>query len=86
MDSMMALHREGHFSEVFQMISFLKSKHNDLKVFDPPDAEIDLTNFPTEDWHVTPYGPYKEDDSSNNAVPRGTHFAMKDFVVSGLHC
>ena len=46
--SVMALFREGHLSAVLQIFSFLKSKHNGVKVFDPVENELDQTQFPTE--------------------------------------
>ena len=82
MASMMALPREGHLKIVFQMFSFLKSKHNGVMVFDPTESDIDQTQFPTEDWSATPYGPCKEDIPSNAPAPRGIGFTMRDFVDS----
>ena len=55
--SVIDLPREGHLSMAFQMISFLKSKHNGVTVFDPTDPEINQAQFPTEDWSETPYVP-----------------------------
>ena len=82
MASMMALPREGHLKVVFQMFAFLKSKHNGVMVFDPTEPDIDLSQFPSEDWSATPYGPCKEDIPSNAPPPRGIGFTMRAFVDS----
>ena len=80
MASMMILPREGHLNEVFQLFSFLKSKHTGVTVFDPTEPEIDQTQFTTEIWSATPYGPCKEDVSSNAPAPRGIGFTTRSFV------
>ena len=59
MASMMALPREGHLNTVFQMFALLKSKYNGVTVFNPTETDIDQSQFPTEDWSATPYGPCK---------------------------
>ena len=48
--SMIDLPREVCLAAVFQMISFLKIKHNGVTVFDSTEPEIDQTQFSTEDW------------------------------------
>ena len=63
--STMDLHREGYLSAVFQMLSFLKRKHNVVTAFDTSDPEIDLNQFPTKHWSATPHGPCKDDIPSN---------------------
>ena len=68
--SMMDLPNEGLLHVVFQILSFLKSNHNCVPVFDPSKPEIDQLQFPTEDWSATPYGNCKEDVSSNVPTPR----------------
>ena len=80
--SMIDLFREGHLKAGIQMLSFLNSKNNGVIVSDPSDPDIDLTQFPTEDWIATPYSPCKEDVTSNAPNPRGIHFAMRAFVDS----
>ena len=52
--SMMALPHEGHLDVVFHMFAFLKRKHNGVIVFDPTKPEIDINQFPHEDWSATP--------------------------------
>ena len=72
MYSMTSLPRKVHFSAVFQMFSFLNSKHNGVAVFNPTKPEIDTTQFPTAHWSVTPYGTCKEDVPSNAPTLRCT--------------
>ena len=80
--SMMALRREGHLDAVFHMFAFLKRKHNGVIVFDPTEPEIDVDNFPREDWLATSYGEYKEEIPSNSPEPRGIAFTMREFLDS----
>ena len=82
MASMMALPRQGHLNTVFQMFSFLKSKHNGVMVFDPTEPDIDLSQFPAEDWSASPYSPCKEDLPTNAPAPKGIGFTMRAFVDS----
>ena len=67
--SMVDLPREGHLKLFFRMLSFPKIKHNGVSVFDPLEPEIDLSQFQTEDWSATHYGPCKEDVPSNAPTP-----------------
>ena len=64
------------------MISFLKSGHNGLAVFDPTDPGVDLIQFSTEDLSATFFGPSEEDTPSNSPVPRGTCLTIRSFVNS----
>ena len=82
MASVMALPRQGHLNTVFQMFSFLKSKHNGVMVFDPTEPNIDLSQFPIEDWSASPYSPCKEDLPTNAPAPKGIGFTMRAFVDS----
>ena len=49
----------------------------ELHRFDSTDPDIDQTNFTTEDWSETTYGPRKEDDTFNVPVPRGVSFTIR---------
>ena len=69
MASMMAIFREGHLSEAFQMFSFLKSKQNGVAVFDSAEPETDETQFLTENWCETPYVHCKKTVPSNAPAP-----------------
>ena len=83
MVSMMDLPREGHLKAVLQMLSFLKSKHIGVTVFNPTNSNVDLTPFPTEDWSTTPCGLCKECMSSDSPAQKGMVFIMRTFVDSG---
>ena len=80
MASTMAPPREGQLTVAFQMVSFLKSNHDGVAVFDPTKPGIDETQFPTEDWSATPYCHCKEDAPSNAPVIRGMCFNVRAFV------
>ena len=80
--TMTCLPREGYLKVGFQIISFLNIKHNGVIVFDPYDPDVYLTQFPTEDWLVTPYAPYKDDVPSNATAPRRMVFTMGALVKS----
>ena len=82
MASMMALPREGHLETIFRMFSFLKTKHNGVMVFDPTEPDIDQSQFPTEDWSATPYGPCTEDIPYNAPAPKGIGFTIRAFADS----
>ena len=82
MASVMDLSREGHLAAVFQMISFLKSEHDWVALFDPLKSEIDQTDFLTERWSTTSYDPCKEDTPSNASVRRCMGFNVRAFVDS----
>ena len=62
------------------MLSFIKSKHNCVAAFDLVGPEIDLTQFPTEDWSATTCGPYREDSPSNLSTPRGVGLTIRAFA------
>ena len=64
----MAPPRERYLSTVFQMLSFLRSKHNDMAVFDPSNTKIDLAQFITECCSVTPYGACKYDGPTDSLL------------------
>ena len=80
--SMMTLYREGNFSSVFQMFSFLGSKDNDVTVFDPTKPGIYQNKFPNEDWNATHDSPCRKDFPSNDLASRGIRFIMKAIVDS----
>ena len=82
MASMMVIFREGHLSTMFQMFSFLKNKHNGVTSFDPSDPEIEITQFPTEDWSTKTYSPYKEEVPYDAPASRGIEFNTRAFSDS----
>ena len=54
MASMIALPRESHLKEMFQMFLFLKGEHNGVDVFNPVETKNNQNQFPTADWSATP--------------------------------
>ena len=67
---------------MLQLLLLLKSKHNGVPVIDPTNTEIDQPQFPSEDWSVTPHGPFKEDTPSNAPSPILISFTLMDFIDS----
>ena len=56
MSSHLAFPREGHLEAVFHMFAYLKKNHNSEMVFDPSEPDIDMSDFPREDWSLSIYG------------------------------
>ena len=81
MNSIIDIPLQGHLIIVFQMFSFLKSKHNGVILFDPTEPKIELTQFLTKDWFTTPYSPRKEYFSSNAPVSRCIGFDMRHQLI-----
>ena len=79
MAHVMALPHKGRLDAVFQMFSFLKSKHNAVAVFDHTEPNGNQTQCPTENWSSTSHGPCKEDDTSNSPMPIVMVFDMIAF-------
>jgi hypothetical protein len=78
----MASPRTGHLSAVFHMFAFLKVKHNGVMVFDPTEPDLDISQFPVEDWSASAYGECKEELPPNAPKSRGLGFTMRSFVDS----
>lgn len=76
MRSVVSLPREGHLKTVFRMFLYMESHYNGVTVFNLSKLDIDLGQFPREDWLATPYGPCTEDVPSNAPPPRGVGFTM----------
>ena len=51
-------------------------------VFDHTEPDLDLSQFPSEDWSATAYGECKEEIPSNIPEPRGIGFTMRAFEDS----
>ena len=64
------------------MFSYLGAKHNSVMVFDPAEPDIDMKEFPKEDWLATPYGDTHEDIPTNALPPKGVGFTMRALVDS----
>ena len=61
------------------MFYFLKNKHNGVMVFDPTETDLDVSQFPTENWSASVYGECKEEILLNVSQPRGIGFTMRTF-------
>jgi hypothetical protein len=79
MSSHLALPREGHIHQLFQMFAYLKKYHNTEMVFDPSDPVIDESAFELKDWTSSEFGHIqgKEELPSNMPEPRGLGFTMR---------
>jgi hypothetical protein len=56
MSSHMAMPREGHLYQLFQVFAYLKKYHNTKMVFDPSDPIIDESSFELKDWTSSVFG------------------------------
>jgi hypothetical protein len=79
MSSHMAMPREGHLYQVFQMFGYLKKYHNTEMVFDPSDPVVDESSFELKDWTSSEFGHLqgKERMPPNMPEPRGIGFIMR---------
>jgi hypothetical protein len=79
MSSHMALPREGHLYQIFQIFGYLKKYHNTEMVFDPSDPVIDESSFELKDWTSSEFGHLqgKEELPPNMPEPRGLGFTMR---------
>ena len=81
MASHLALPREGHLQQLFHIFGYLKRNHNSEMVFDPSDPQVDMNQFPRQDWESTEFGNDLSEDLPRNAPePRGIGFVMRAFV------
>ena len=80
MASMMAMPREGHLDQVYNIFAHLKIKHNAEMVFDPSEPDIDETVFQSEDWSHTVYDDAKDEIATDTPHPRGLGFKIRAFV------
>jgi hypothetical protein len=79
MSSHLALPREGHLYQLFQMFAYLKKYHNTEMVFDPSDPVIDESAFELRDWTSSEFGHIQgqEELPPNMPEPRGMGFTMR---------
>ena len=59
MSSHIVMPHKGHLEAVFHMLAYLKKYHNSDMVFDSSEPEIDMADFPREDWSLRIYGDIK---------------------------
>ena len=79
LSSHLALPREGHLQQVYHVFAYLKAKHNARLVFDATYPNIDISEFPKQDWSSF-YGDVKEEIPSNAPAPLGQEFIMRVYV------
>jgi hypothetical protein len=79
MSSHMAMPREGHMYQLFQIFVYLKKYHNTEMVFDPSDPVIDESSFELKDWTCSEFGHLqgKEEMPPKMPEPRGLGLPCK---------
>jgi len=78
LSSHLALPREGHLYQLFQVFAYLKKYHNTEMVYDPSDPCIDESAFELKDWTSSEFGHLqgKEELPPNMPEPRGQGFVI----------
>ena len=79
MSSHLAVHREGHLSQVFHIFAYLKKHHNYDLVFDPLYPNVNIDTFPKHDWKKF-YGDVKKSMPPDMPQPLGKEVVMRCFV------
>ena len=81
LSSHLALPREGHLDQIFNIFAYLKRNHNSEMIFDPSDLDIDQSLFDRKDWTASEFGLTLEEVlPPNMPTPRGMGFVMRAFV------
>jgi hypothetical protein len=78
LSSHLALPREGHLCQLFQVFAYLKKCHNAEMVYDPSDPSMDESAFEQKDWTSSEFGHMqgKEELPPNMPEPRGQGFVI----------
>jgi hypothetical protein len=78
LSSHLALPREGHLYQLFQVFAYLKKYHNTEMVYDPSDPCVDESAFELRDWTSSEFGHLqgKEELPPNMPEPRGQGFVI----------
>jgi hypothetical protein len=78
LSSHLALPREGHLYQLFQVFAYLKKYHNTEMVYDPSDPCINESEFELKDWTSSEFGHIegKEELPPNMPTPRGRGFVI----------
>jgi hypothetical protein len=78
MSSHLALPREGHLLQLFNIFSYLKKYHNTEIVYDTSDPCVELPNFEHKDWTSSEFGHIsgEEELPPNMPEPRGFGFII----------
>ncbi len=79
MSSHLALPRQGHLQQLFNIFAYLKKHHNAEMVFDPSDPTVDENQFEERDWATTVFGHVQGEELTppNMPEPRGFGFVMR---------
>ena len=82
MSSHMAMPREGHLEQSFQIFTDLKKCHNTELVFDPSDPVIDKSLYEEKYWTCSEFGHIQGEEilPENMPEPRGIGFTMSALV------
>jgi hypothetical protein len=81
LSSHLALPRQGHLQQVYNIFGYLKRHHNTEMVFDPTYPDIDKSVFERQDWTTSEFGlELTEAVPDNMPEPRGFGFVMRAFV------
>lgn len=74
----LALPRVGPRQQLFRMFLHLEKQHNSVMVFDHTEPDIDMSEFPRQEWDNTVYanemGELKEEIPTNLPTPLGKGF------------
>ena len=78
LSSHLALPREGHLYQLFQVFAYLKKYHNTEMVYDPSDPCINESAFELNDWTSSEFEHIqgKEELPLNMPEPRGQGFVI----------
>ncbi len=78
LSSHLAMPREGHLYQLFQVFAYLKKYHNTEMVYDPSDPCINESEFELRDWTSSEFGHIegKEELPPNMPTPRGRGFVI----------
>lgn len=79
MSSHVAMSREGHLQQLFQMFGYLKTHHNARIILDPSYPVVNDSDFPKYDWSKF-YKVEEEAIPPNAPEPLGMEFVIRGFV------
>lgn len=81
MSSHLALPREGHLQQLYNIFAYLKKHHNAEMVFDPTVPDVNRSHFQRRDWSTSEAAfSGKEVLPPNRPEMRGLGFLMRAFV------
>jgi len=80
--SCLALPRQGHLQQLYNVFAYLKLKHNAEMIFDPSEPDIPDNDFVRQDWSASVYNNAKEVIPKDMPEPKGFGFKIRAFVDS----